>query len=99
MKINNIIILITTTLVIIGGIKSYSTTPKFTSPFRNTVEEAIEDCDTVYRHLETTLDTFVVISIEEYDNGYILEVASNTDTLVVYYNDAEGDERIDITKP
>ena len=83
------------TLLLCLGTYAWSTIV-FVSPFRNTLEEAIVDCDTVFKTIDTTI--YEITYIEEWDNGYILKAYSTSDSITVYYYDARDDKKIDIIK-
>ena len=89
-------------LILLSMISLYSCaqTPEFESPFKNTVQEAVQDCDTVYQHLDSLYYDYDIDKIEEWDNGYILYGYENDHgEFIVYYYDAVDDQRIDIVKP
>ena len=72
---------------------------EFESPFKNTLKEAIVDCDTVFKYLQTIDDSFSLNKIEEWDSGYIVTVYDDDwSFFTVYYYDSKDDIRLDLVE-
>jgi len=84
-------------LLLLGGITMSNII--FVTPFKNTLEDAVTDCDTVFNYLDSTEKRYEVTYIEEWDNGYIIKaVDEDSSWVTIYYYDAVGDIRLDIIK-